>query len=93
MPSVSNLVQRGMTQAAFRRKSNALAFQQAWRKKGYKVGTLRSSGPTVEGGYKRNAYYVIAEKRKQRMNSKPKRRRQSNYNVYGMRMPRGGIWG
>lgn len=63
---IEGLVRKGYTQSAFRNKSNASRFSSLWRKKGYRISTLRSSGPTVEGGYKNKAYYVIATKVKRK---------------------------
>ena len=64
------LVKKGYKQAAFRRKSNLNAFRKGWAKKGYKTAVFSSSGPTVEGGYKRNAYYAIASKSKTKHRAK-----------------------
>lgn len=54
------LVERGYKQVAFRSKSNAEMFGAAWKRKGYTPRGTRSSGPVIEGGYQRNAYYVMA---------------------------------
>jgi len=61
---IRNLVKRGYTQGAFRNISNARYFKSLWEEKGYNVGYIRSSGAVVEGGYKHNAYYMIAEKKR-----------------------------
>ena len=61
--SIKWLVKNGYKEAAFSKKSNANLFANSWRKKGYKVSGLRSSGPTVEGKYRKKAYYVIARKK------------------------------
>ena len=60
---ITILVKRDYKQAAFRSKANAVKFAIAWRTRGYKASLMRSSGQTVEGGYQKNAYYVIAHKR------------------------------
>lgn len=60
---IASLVKRGYTEAAFSSKRNAMMFANAWRTKGYTIATLKSSGPTVEGGYKENAIYVMARKK------------------------------
>jgi len=60
---ISLLVNRGYKQAAFRVKANAEKFIKAWKKKGYDYRWVRSSGQVIEGGYQRNAYYVIVGKR------------------------------
>lgn len=60
---ISLLVNRGYKQAAFRYKTNAGLFAKRWKDRGYKASLMRSSGPVVEGGYEKQAYYVTAYKR------------------------------
>jgi len=63
MKTIQQLVDGGSTQAAFKYKANAEKFINAWKKKGYYVEYLRSSGPVVDDNkYCATAYYVIAEK-------------------------------
>jgi uncharacterized protein YaaQ len=57
---IKSLVNKGYKEAAFIKKENAKKFSSELRKQGYKTGTLRSTGPTVEGKYGK-AYYVIGE--------------------------------
>jgi len=64
---ITSLVSRGYKEAAFTRKDNAMEFATQWRKKGYTVGGLRSSGPTVEGDFRKKAYYVMAKRKRKRM--------------------------
>lgn len=55
------------SQVAFAKKSNARRYQGILRRKGYATGTLRSWGPTVDGGRKRvKSYYVVSQKVKRR---------------------------
>ena len=73
---INAAVKKGYTQAAFRTKSNAAYFRKQWQEKGYKPGgTLRSSGPVLEGGHQKNAYYVVMDKKKTA--TKPKKRKVS----------------
>ena len=71
------LVKKGYKQAAFRYAKNADKFAAGWKKKGHSVKYLRSSGPVSEGGYRKNAWYVMASEKKKRTPrpTKPKRRR------------------
>jgi hypothetical protein len=63
MKTIQQLVDGGSTHAAFKYKANAEKFINAWKKKGYYVDYLRSSGPVVDDDkYCPTAYYVIAEK-------------------------------
>lgn len=61
---IALLVRRGYKQAAFRTKSNAIAFAKAWKKKGYAVEGSRSTGPTIEdeSTITAHAYFVTARK-------------------------------
>ena len=88
---IKSLVNKGYTQGAFRNKTNALKFQNEWKKKGYKTGYIRSSGAVVEGGYKRNAYYVIAEKLKKK-NSLPLQKLKSKLRVKKIKSFKNGDW-
>lgn len=66
LSKIEKLIEQGYTQAAFRYKRNALTFATLWKKKGYSVRGLRSSGLVVEGGTARNAYNLVATKPKKR---------------------------
>jgi hypothetical protein len=61
---IHGLINRGMNEMAFSKKENAEYFKRQMRKRGMTIGTLRSSGPTVENPRKRkyHAYYVVAKK-------------------------------
>ena len=50
-------------EVAFAKKSTAKRYQSILRRKGYATGTLRSWGPTVDGGYKKS-YYVVSKKKR-----------------------------
>lgn len=59
-----NYAKKG-NQIAFKNKNNAIRYQNQLRNHGYRTGTLRSYGPTIEGGYTKS-YYVIGIKSKRR---------------------------
>lgn len=61
---INRLVKGGYKQASFRYKKNALYFGKLWKLKGYNTKYFSSSGPVVEGGYAKNAYYSMAYKPK-----------------------------
>lgn len=61
---LQNWAKKG-NQIAFKYKRNARRYQSILRRKGYSTGTLRSHGPTVEGGSSKS-YYVIGLKKKKR---------------------------
>jgi len=63
MTDIQTLVNQGYTQAAFKYKANAVKFLNAWKKKGYYISWLRSSGRVVDSDeHAWGAYYCIAEK-------------------------------
>jgi hypothetical protein len=63
MVDIQALVNKGITQAAFKYKANAEKFMQVWEKKGYHVEYMKSSGPVVDDTERcPSAYYVIADK-------------------------------
>jgi len=63
MKTIQELIEKGLTQAAFKYKANAAKFARAWEKKGYYISYIRSSGPVVDAEERvLNAYYVMAEK-------------------------------
>lgn len=57
------LLKNKYKEAAFSNKKNAETFAKGWQEKGYQVGYIRSSGPTIEGNHRRKAYYMIAKKK------------------------------
>jgi|TARA_Y100000310_G_scaffold339572_1_gene432636 phage tail tube protein FII len=68
-------------EVAFSKKSNADKYMALLKENGYRSGILRSSGPTIDGAYKRNAYYVVAEKakRKKKATRKVKRKKKGRF--------------
>lgn len=66
--------QKGHTAVAFRYAKNYDSYAKAMKAKGYNVSYLRSSGPTVEGGYRSHAWYAVAHKKKNVRRAKPTRR-------------------
>lgn len=61
---ISYLVSQGYKEAAFANKQNAEKFARKWHNKGYSISALKSAGPTVEGSYRKSAYYVVARRKK-----------------------------
>jgi len=77
--------------AAFGKKEDRDKFKKVLEKKGFKVGTFRSSGPVVGGGYKEKAFAVqVVGKRKQPMTRRRPARRNFNQRQLRIRNSPGG---
>lgn len=72
---IDSILRRGYKEAGFAQKKNAQIFSRKWKQRGYNTALIRSSGPVVEGGFSKNAYYVVAQKPKSRRTANTTNRR------------------
>jgi len=87
MKDLNKLASKGY-QAAFRKRSNYLKYKKLLSKHGYKTEMFKSSGPTIEGGYQRNAYYVAPHKMKKRRTMKRRTSQLGSLGIPIFRLPK-----
>jgi hypothetical protein len=86
-----NKLAKGGYQVAFSKKSNYNKYRKLLAKHGYVGEYINSSGPTIEGKYKRNAIYVMPVKKKtlkRQLKRKPTRRTGGLIGNFNIKMPR-----